>query len=118
MGSRLNLSRINRVYARQVHLRVICFDQLHSLTGLRRSEWIALTWSDLNIKTMEIQVLRSCVRNRFRKTKTEASNRPVPLHPIVLSALLAWRAESYYAKEIDFLFPSIQLIGWHRSGIR
>lgn len=80
-------------------------------TGLRRSEWIALTWSDLNIKTMEIQVLRSCVRNRFGKTKTEASNRPVPLHPIVLNALLDWRDDSLYATDADFLFPSIRLKG-------
>jgi site-specific recombinase XerD len=45
-------------------------------TGLRRSEMIALTWSDLNIRTMEVNVLRSCVRNRFGKTKTESSCRP------------------------------------------
>ena len=61
-------------------------------TGLRRSEMIALTWSDLNIRTMEVNVLRSCVRNRIEKTKTEASCRPVPLHPVVLNALLEWRA--------------------------
>src|SRR5205809_5746247 len=30
-------------------------------TGLRRSEMIALTWSDLNLRTMEVNVLRSCV---------------------------------------------------------
>jgi site-specific recombinase XerD len=47
-------------------------------TGLRRSEMIALTWSDLNIRTMEVSVLRSCVRNRFGKTKTESSRRPIP----------------------------------------
>jgi site-specific recombinase XerD len=80
-------------------------------TGLRRSEMIALTWSDLDIRTMEIHVLRSCVRNRFGKTKTEASCRPVPLHPIVLNALLSWRAESPYSTETDFLFPSIRLKG-------
>jgi integrase len=57
-------------------------------TGLCRSEMIALTWLDLNTRTMEVNILRSCVRNRFGKTKTEASRRPVPLHPLVLSALL------------------------------
>jgi integrase len=56
-------------------------------TGLRRSEMIALTWSDLNLRSMEINVLRSCVRNRIGKTKTESSRRPVPLHPLVLNAL-------------------------------
>jgi integrase len=62
-------------------------------TGLRRSEMIALTWSDLNMRTMEVNVLRSCVRNRVGKTKTDASC-PVPLHPLVLNALLEWRQQS------------------------
>jgi integrase len=80
-------------------------------TGLRRSEMIALTWSDLNTRTMEVNVLRSCVRNRFGKTKTESSCRPVPLHPLVLNALLEWRAQSPYATELDFLFPSVRFKG-------
>jgi integrase len=80
-------------------------------TGLRRSEMIALTWSDLNIRAMEINVLRSCVRNRIGKTKTESSRRPVPLHPLVLNALLEWRAQSPYATDLDFLFPSPRFKG-------
>ena len=80
-------------------------------TGLRRSEMIALTWSDLNLRTMEVNVLRSCVRNRIGKTKTEASCRPVPLHLVVLNALLEWRAQSPYAAELDFLFPSTRFKG-------
>jgi integrase len=80
-------------------------------TGLRRSEMIALTWADLDSRTMEVNVLRSCVRNRFGNTKTESSCRPVPLHPIVLNALLEWRAGSSDATEVDFLFPSVRLRG-------
>jgi integrase len=80
-------------------------------TGLRRSEMIALTWSDLNMRTMEVNVLRSCVRNRIGRTKTESSCRPVPLHPLVLNALLEWRAQSPYATELDFLFPSTRFKG-------
>ncbi len=80
-------------------------------TGLRRSEMIALTWSDLNLRTMEVNVLRSCVRNRIGKTKTESSCRPVPLHPLVLNALLEWRAQSHYATDLDFLFPSTRFKG-------
>jgi hypothetical protein len=72
---------------------------------------ICLTWSDLNLMTMEVNVLRSCVRNRIGKTKTEASRRPVPLHPVVLSALWEWRAQSPYATDLDFLFPSVWFKG-------
>jgi integrase len=80
-------------------------------TGLRRSEMIALTWSDLNIRTMEVNVLRSSVRNRIGKTKTESSCRPVPLHPLVLNALLEWRGRSPYSTDLDFLFPSVRFKG-------
>jgi integrase len=80
-------------------------------TGLRRSEMIALTWSDLNLRTMEVNVLRSCVRNRIGKTKTDSSCRPVPLHPLVLNALLEWRAKSPFLTDVDFLFPSARLKG-------
>ncbi len=80
-------------------------------TALRRSEMIALTWLDLNTRTMEVNVLRSCVRNRFGKTKTESSRRPVPLHPLVLGALLEWRVQSPYATDVDFLFPSTRFKG-------
>ena len=72
-------------------------------TGLRRSEMIALTWADLDARTMEVKVLRSCVRNRFGDTKTESSHRPAPLHPIELNAFLNWRAESPYTTDLLFL---------------
>ena len=96
---------------RQLSVRDRAMVLLIGSTGLRRSEMIALTWSDLNIRTMEVNVLRSCVRNHIGKTKTEASCRPVPLHPIVLNALLEWRAQSPYATDLDFLFPSPRLKG-------
>jgi hypothetical protein len=67
--------------------------------------------SDLNLRAMEVNVLRSCVRNRLGKTKTESSRRPVPLHPVVLGALLEWRERSPYATDLDFLFPSVRLKG-------
>jgi hypothetical protein len=80
-------------------------------TGRRRSEMIALTRADLDARTMEVNVLRSCVRNRIGKTKTESSCRPVPLHPLVLNALLEWRAKSPYSTDLDFLFPSVRFKG-------
>jgi integrase len=80
-------------------------------TGLRRSELIALTWADVNVRTMEVSVTRSCVRNRFGDTKTECSRRPVPLHPFVLDALMIWREEALYKADADFLFASLRLNG-------
>jgi len=80
-------------------------------TGLRRSELIALTWSDIDVDTLEVNVVRSCVRNRFGETKTACSRRPVPLHPQVLEILLEWKKESVYKADGDFLFPSIRRNG-------
>ena len=80
-------------------------------TGLRRSELIALTWGDVNEETLEISVRRSCVRNHIGNTKTEGSARPVPLHPLVLAALLVWKKEAGYCSTSDFLFASIRLNG-------
>jgi integrase len=71
-------------------------------TGLRRSEMIALTWADVNATTLEVAVLRSCVRNRFGSGENNASRRPVPLHPLVLESLVEWQRESLYkAKRIS-----------------
>jgi integrase len=80
-------------------------------TGLRRSEMIALTWADVSALTLEVTVLRSCVRNRFGDGKNTASRRPVPLHPLVLESLLEWKRESLYKADADFAFASIRLKG-------
>jgi integrase len=61
---------------------------LVALTGLRRSELIALRWSDVNLQTMKIAVTRSCVRNQFEVVKTEASGKPVALHDAVREVLI------------------------------
>lgn len=77
-------------------------------TGLRRSELVALTWKDVDPILMQVNVIRSCVRGRFGDTKTEASRKPVPLHTLVVECLDAWRKESPYPGEGDFLFPSVR----------
>ena len=84
---------------------------LAASAGLRRSELVALTWNDLDTDRMEVSIWRSYVRSRFGNTKTEASKKPVPLHPTVLAALLTWRAESHFAEDCDFLFASIRKNG-------
>lgn len=80
-------------------------------TGLRRSELVALTWSDIDLTLMQVNVRRSCVRSHFGDTKTEASRKPVPLHPTVARTLSAWRTQTLYAADSDFVFPSIRLNG-------
>src|SRR3984957_11191281 len=80
-------------------------------TGLRRSELVALTWADIDLELMQVNVRRSCVRNHFGGTKTEASRKPVPLHPSVVKCLKVWREDSPYRGDDDFIFPSIRRKG-------
>jgi hypothetical protein len=60
---------------------------------------------DVNFFTMEVGVTRSCVRNRFGDTKTEASRKPVPLHDSVRDVLAEWRGASLY--KVMTIFSSL-----------
>ena len=80
---------------------------LDGSTGLRRGEMIALRWRDIDFDLAQAHVTRSIWRNVVGNTKTEASRKPVPLHPTVIEALKEWRQTSLYRSDDDFLFPSI-----------
>jgi integrase len=77
-------------------------------TGLRRSELIALTWQDVDFRTLQLQVKRACVNGHIGETKTRASAKPVPLHRSVAAALEEWKAVTQFSKPTDFLFPSMR----------
>ena len=54
---------------------------------------------------------RAYVWGRFKEPKSKASKAPVPMHPLLAGFLLAWREKTAYARENDFVFPSIRLKG-------
>jgi integrase len=95
----------------ELEVREKAMVMLAGSTGLRRSEFIGLRWNDVDPEKREIAVTKSCVRNRFGETKTEASRKPVPLHPAVLECLVVWRSASRYRADTDFIFPSDRLKG-------
>jgi site-specific recombinase XerD len=95
----------------ELELRERAMVMLAGSTDLRRSELVALTWRDIDLELMKVNVHRSCVRNRFGDTKTEASRKPVPLNLSVVKCLAIWREASPYRSEEDFMFPSIRLKG-------
>lgn len=95
----------------ELPLREKAMVMLAASTGLRRSELVALTWRNVDPVLMQVNVLRSCVRGRFGDTKTEASRKPVPLHPAVIDCLYAWREISPYGDDDHFLFPSVRKEG-------
>jgi integrase len=47
----------------------------------------------------------------LKETKSEASAKPLPMHPALKTALLEWKAQSPYTLPTDFVFPSIRKKG-------
>jgi len=72
--------------------------------GLRASEVMGLRWEDVRWDELTVTVSRSAVAGRLNETKTEASNKPLPLDPDVATALLNWRRQATYASDLDFVF--------------
>jgi len=72
--------------------------------GLRASEVMGLRWEDVHWDELTVTVSRSAVAGRLNETKTEASNKPLPLDPDLATALLNWRRQATYASDLDFVF--------------
>jgi integrase len=47
----------------------------------------------------------------LKATKTEASAKPLPMHPALKNALLEWKTQSLYTAQTDFVFPSLRRNG-------
>jgi len=79
---------------------------LEAVTGLRRSELLALKWGDVEFENLQIIVQRSIYRNVVGNCKTEASKKPVPMDPILAAELWAWKQDSSYSQPHDWVFAS------------
>jgi integrase len=99
------LSQLDRCF------RVMVF--LDAATGLRRSELLALKWRDIEFENLQIIVQRSIYGNVVGNCKTEASKKPVPMDPILVAELLAWKRDSTYSQSDDWVFASPRAKGKH-----
>ena len=63
-------------------------------TGIRQSELFALKWGDINLSAGTMNVARSIVHGFVGPCKTESSQKPVPIHPLVCEALVRWKEQS------------------------
>jgi len=75
-------------------------------TGIRQSELFALKWNDIDFSAGTMNVARSIVHGFVGPCKTESSQKPVPIHPLVVAALDEWRSQSSYRGPDDWLFAS------------
>jgi integrase len=91
--------------------RVMVF--LDAVTGLRRSEFLALKWRDIDFGDSQINVRHSIYMNVVGNCKTEASRKPVPMDPILASELRTWQQDSRYGQPNDWIFASPHTQGRH-----
>ena len=80
-------------------------------TALRASEILALRWSDIRWDEGRIRVSKRWANGRDGQTKTDISDGYVPLHSVLAHHLHDWLTNSPYAKDMDFVFPSLKAAG-------
>jgi len=82
---------------------------LDGALGTRGGELAALRWQDCDFENDTFQIQHSYYWRRggiLKSTKTEASAKPLPIHPALKLALLEWRTQSHRTQPTDFVFPS------------
>jgi len=82
---------------------------LDGALGTRRGELAALRWQDCDFENDNFQIQHSYYWRRggiLKATKTEASAKPLPMHPVLKQALLEWKTQSHRIQTTDFVFPS------------
>lgn len=79
---------------------------LDAATGIRYSEIAGLQWKDVDWKNNCIRIERRWIRGDVDKPKTKASKAPVAMSEVLAAYLLAWRRETKYGKETDWVFAS------------
>jgi integrase len=82
-----------------------------AVTAIRIGEALGLMWSDIDWKKLKINIRRDWVDGELGRPKSRASKAPVEMHETLAALLQAWRQQTPYSKESDFLFPSFKLHG-------
>jgi hypothetical protein len=91
-------------------------------TGLRQSELFGLKWEDIDLVQGTMNVTRSIVYGVVGPCKTESSQKPVSVHPLLSEALSGWRKQCAFTKPDDWVFASKRYRGrrpyWGQSILR
>ncbi|HWC17039.1 MAG TPA: tyrosine-type recombinase/integrase, partial [Terriglobales bacterium] len=85
-------------------LTCVCF-------GLRISECLALRWSDVDWLNSTLRIQRSIVRQRVGETKTEYSDRAMPIDAEMLEVLKRWHQSTLFRAPDDWIFAAPAKIG-------
>lgn len=79
---------------------------LDAATGIRYSEIAGLRWGDVDWESSFINIERRWIRGDVNKPKTKASKAPVAMSEVLAAYLVAWRRETKYGKDADWVFAS------------
>jgi integrase len=79
---------------------------LHASTALRPEEAFGLKWEDIDWKKGQIHVRRGWSKGKETDGKNNASMTQVAMHPSLSQALQAWRRESRYSHDSNWVFAS------------
>jgi integrase len=95
-----------RALANSLNVRERTLVLLAASTGLRQGELFGLKWGDVDFALGTMNVTRSIAYGVVGRCKTESSQKPVPMHPILADALSQWRQCCSYRKADDWIFAS------------
>jgi integrase len=79
--------------------------------GLRISEALGLKWSDIDWLNSTLRIQRGIVRQRVDETKTEYSERAMPIDAEMLEVFKTWRQSTRFRAADDWVFASPVRIG-------
>jgi integrase len=81
-------------------------------TAVRSSEVVSLRWSDIDWDGRFIRIERARKKSGVDgDPKTESSQRDAGMGKVLAHYLREWRKETPYAKQSDFVFPSLKMNG-------
>ena len=90
--------------------------------GLHCGELFVLQWGDFNFTKKEVAIKKSIWKQHVGPVKTKESERIMPLDDSMIADLVAWRRETPYAKDSDWVFASRRKRGkqplWPESVMR
>ena len=107
----LTVEQLSKLLFQSLELRERVMVFLDFGTGMRRGELSGVKWEDIDFNNQQVNVRRSIVKQHVGPTKTEASQKPIPLDDYLVDDLKRWRKETPYWRESDYVFASAKKKG-------
>ncbi len=77
---------------------------VHAATAHRPEEASGLKWPDIDWRNGQIKIGRDWSKGKETQGKNEESMAEVVMHPVLTQALQAWRRETLYHRDSDWVF--------------